>query len=282
MQKPFFSVIIPTYNRRLFLKIALSSVLAQTFDDYEVVIVDDGSTDKTGEMVENLAATVRSKAQKIRYFYQQNKGPSAARNLGIKHARGSFICFLDSDDRYREDKLKITCEYIKKYPQYKIFHTEEIWYKYGTLLPQKIYHKKPNGSVFENSVKMCCIGMSTSVVQKDIFTEIGLFDEKLPACEDYDFWLRVTSRHRVCLIPVCLTIKEGGHPGQLSFKYAAMDTFRIYALKKIIESNELSGGNLKIAADELKRKCEIFINGALKRKKLEEAKRYQLLMEKYA
>jgi hypothetical protein len=86
-------------------------------------------------------------------------------------------------------------------------------------------------------------------------------------------------QHRVCLIPVCLTIKEGGHPGQLSFKYAAMDTFRIYALKKIIESNELSGGNLKIAADELKRKCEIFINGALKRKKLEEAKRYQLLME---
>lgn len=281
MQKPFFSVIMPTYNRGPFLKIALSSVLAQTFDDYEIIIIDDGSTDKTREMVKSLTAAGR-KARKIKYLYQQNKGPSAARNLGVRHAKGNFICFLDSDDRYREDKLKITREYIKKYPQYKVFHTEEIWYKNGALLPQKIYHKKPSGFVFENSVKICCIGMSTSVVRKDIFTEIGFFDEKLPACEDYDFWLRVASKHYVFLIPVYLTIKEGGHPGQLSFKYTAMDTFRIYALKKIIESNELSGDNLKIAVDELKRKCEIFINGALKRKKIEEAKHYQLLMEKYA
>lgn len=278
MKNPFFSVIIPSYNRALFLKIAVSSVLTQTFDDYEIIVTDDGSTDNTQEIIKSIQ---KKTDKNIRYFYRENKGPAAARNLGISQAHGEYISFLDSDDRFREDKLKISREYIKKYPNCKIFHTEEIWYKSGEILPQKIYHKKPSGKVFENSAKMCSIGMSTSVIKKDVFKEIGMFDETMPACEDYDFLLRAANKYEVVLIPFYLTIKEGGHPGQLSFKYPAMDTFRIYSLNKILESKELSADNFKIAVNELKRKCDIFIKGALKRGKNKEADYYKTLMERY-
>ncbi|MCK9615400.1 MAG: glycosyltransferase family 2 protein [Candidatus Omnitrophica bacterium] len=292
MQHPFFSVIIPTYNRKQFLKIALASILAQTFNDYEVIVIDDGSSDGTREMLEGRGAwnppsprlqrTGVGRGEKIKYIYQENKGPAAARNLGIKNAKGKFICFLDTDDRFREDKLKVTYDYIKNHPQYKIFHTEEIWYRKGSLLTQKIYHKKPTGWVFENAVRMCSISISTAAIEKNIFNEVGLFDESMPACEDYDFWLRVTNKYKVLLIPYYLTIKEGGHPDQQSFKYPAMDTFRIYALKKMLETKTLSGDNFKIAAGELRKKCEIFIKGALKRGKIKEAKYHRTLIEKFS
>ncbi|MCM8831122.1 MAG: glycosyltransferase [Candidatus Omnitrophica bacterium] len=275
----FFSVIVPTYNRKFLLKIAVESILSQTFKDYEIIIVDDGSADKTGFLINDLIKSNSFAREKIKYIYQEHKGVSAARNVGVMLAKGEFICFLDSDDRYRQNKLEVTFQYIKRYPNYKIFHTEEIWYRNGQLLPQKKYHKKPTGYVFSYAVKMCCISISTVAIKKEIFYLIGKFDENLPACEDYDFWLRVTSKFKVFLIPQYLTIKEGGHPDQLSKKYPALDKFRIYALKKILESNELDKTNYKIAFEELKNKCEIYIKGALKRNKEEEAKYYQKLID---
>jgi glycosyltransferase involved in cell wall biosynthesis len=277
-KKPFFSVIIPTYNREKFLKIAIRSVLEQSFDNYELIIIDDGSSDGTKEMFEGRKTRDEGRGKKIKYIYRGNKGPAAARNQGLKEAKGEFICFLDSDDRFRQDKLKITYEYIKKYPQYQIFHTEEIWYRRGKLLPQKIYHKKPSGFVFENAVKLCSVSISTAAIKKNIFDEVGLFDETMPACEDYDFWLRVTHKYPVLLIPQYLTIKEGGHADQQSFKYPAMDKFRIYALSKILKNPELSKENYAIASNELKKKCEIFIKGAIKRGKIKEAEYYKRLI----
>jgi glycosyltransferase involved in cell wall biosynthesis len=278
-KKPFFSVIVPTYNRKSFLKIAIRSVLEQSFDDYELIIVDDGSSDGTKKMLQ--AASFKPQAN-IKYFYQENKGPAAARNCGIKQAKAEFICFLDTDDRFRKDKLKITYEYIKKYPPYKIFHTEEIWYRSGRILEQKSYHKKPSGMVFENALKLCSVSISTAAISKEVFNDIGLFDENMPACEDYDFWLRATHKYPVMLIPQYLTIKEGGHLDQQSKKYPAMDTLRIYALKKILEEGALSGDKWKIAVKELRKKCAIFIKGASKRGKTKEVQYYKSLIEKYA
>ncbi|MDP2924600.1 MAG: glycosyltransferase [Candidatus Omnitrophota bacterium] len=275
MSKPFFSIIIPTYNREKFLKIAIRSVLEQSSDDYELIVVDDGSKDNTKKLFDDLGD------KKAKYLYQRHQGVSSARNKGIAKAKGEFICFLDSDDRFRHNKLEITYQYIKKYPEYKIFHTEEIWYRRGQLLPQKIYHKKPTGFVFESAAKLCSISISTAAIKRDIFNEIGLFDETMPACEDYDFWLRLTHRQPVFLIPQYLTIKEGGHPDQQSIKFPAMDTLRIYALQKILESGELNKKNHKIALNELKIKCEIFIKGALKRGKVKEIQHYQKLMVKF-
>lgn len=274
-KKPFFSVIIPTYNRSKFLKIAVRSVLEQSLPDYELIIVDDGSNDNTKKLFSNIDD------KRIRYIQQKHQGVSSARNNGIEKAKGEFVCFLDSDDRFRHDKLKTTYEYIEKYPQYKVFHTEEVWYRKGELLSQKIYHKKPNGLVFKDAVRICCIGTSTVAINKNIFKEIGIFDKSMPACEDYDFWLRVTHKYPVFLIPEYLTIKEGGRPDQLSFKYPAMDRFRIYALRKILESGCLNTENHLTALNALKDKCNIYIKGAQKRGKNKEIELYKQILKRF-
>lgn len=274
MGQPFFSVIIPTYNRVLFLKIAVKSVLEQTFADYELIIVDDGSGDETKEMLKKYTD------EKIIYIYQEHSGVSKARNVGLKKAKGEYIAFLDSDDRYCRDKLKITYEYIKKYPDYKIFHTEEVWYRSGELLAQKEYHRKPSGFCFANAVKLCSISISTVAVKKELFDIIGVFDENLPACEDYDFWLRATAQFPVFLIPEYLTIKEGGHAGQQSKRYPAMDKFRISALKKILETGKLTEENYHSAYEELAKKIMLYIQGALKRSKTREVEEYWDLLKR--
>jgi len=329
---PFFSIVIPTYNRKDFLKIAVESVLRQTHDDLELIIIDDGSRDNTKQVLDEylqerrfkishrvtksqshqvtesegrkaipLRAQARSlghqvrgiqeKADEvvtwcrgdlcIRYFYQENKGPGSARNRGIREAKGEYIAFLDSDDRFVMRKLEVTYEYIRKNPSFKIFHTEEIWYSNGRLLPQKKIHQKPDGFVFRNALKLCCISISTCCIHRDIFKDVGVFDENMPVCEDYDFWLRVTAKYPIRLIPQPLTIKEGGHLNQQSKKYPALDKYRIYAINKLLDSKMLTEEQYKFAIKELKEKCMIYIKGAEKRGKFEEIKSYIKLIEKF-
>ncbi|MBN2120858.1 MAG: glycosyltransferase [Candidatus Omnitrophica bacterium] len=261
----FFSVIIPTYNRKNLLRLALESVLKQTFGDLELIIVDDGSTDKTQELVKSY------KDKRINYLRQENKGPSAARNLGILKAKADFICLLDSDDRFRREKLEKTKEYIIKNPDYKIFHTEELWYRNKKYLSQKKEHKKPQGFVFENALNICCISLSTACLHKDVFKKAGLFDESFPACEDYEFWLRATLLYPVKLIPLYLTIKEGGHLSQQSSK-KGLDKYRFLAIYKTIKNCRLKPSYLEPAIKNLEEKAAIYIQGAKKREKNKEIK----------
>ncbi|MBI4845848.1 MAG: glycosyltransferase [Candidatus Omnitrophica bacterium] len=272
---PYFSIIIPTYNRSDFLKKAVASVLNQSFKDFELIIIDDGSEDET----ESFIRTIND--PRLKYIKQPHQGVSFSRNSGVKAATGSFICFLDSDDWFKPDKLKKTYDYIKRYPEYKIFHTEEIWYRNKELLTQKTIHKKPDGYVFKNALKLCCISISTAAISREIFTQIGMFDENLPACEDYDFWLRVSAEFPVKLIPEFMTEKKGGHQDQLSKKHPAMDKFRIYSIKKIIDNNRLSDEQRLLAVKELERKCIIYIKGAKKRDKSKEVAYYQNIIDKH-
>lgn len=273
--KPLFSIIIPTYNRRQFLKIAIDSVFSQTFKDWQLIIVDDGSKDNTKELICSY------KDLRLKYYHQPNQGPATARNTGLSKATGDYICFLDSDDRFRKDKLEIAHQYIRENPGYKIFHTEEIWYRNGKILTQKKPQKKSTGFIFEKSAKLCSISISTAIIKKDIFKKIGCFDQALPACEDYDFWLRTTARYPLFLIPDFLTIKEGGHKGQQSKKYPGMDKFRIYSLLKILENKDINSQCQQIAYQQLKNKCIIYLKGAKKRKKRKEIKKYQGILTKY-
>jgi glycosyltransferase involved in cell wall biosynthesis len=266
---PFFSVIIPTFNRKDFLKAAVDSVLAQTFDDFELIIIDDGSTDNTSQILNEYSD------KRIKYFYQENRGVSYARNRGIEQSRGKYVAFLDSDDRWLANKLEKTFEFINKFPEITIFHTEETWYRRGKLLNQKKKHKKPDGYVYFNALPLCCIGMSTSVVNKDVFEDIGVFDESLPACEDYDFCLRATSKYEVKLIPESLTIKNGGRPDQLS-SMPGLDQYRIAALDKILSSGTLNDEQYEKTKEELIKKCIIYTKGAEKRG------HYQDLYAKYS
>ena len=275
MHSPYFSVIIPTYNRENFLATAVNSVLGQTFQDFELIIVDDDSTDQTEQLIKAL------KDKRLKYIKIDHRGVSAARNTGIQHSRGQFISFLDSDDIFKGTKLEITYKYIQDFPNHMIFHTEELWYRNDKILNQKNIHKKPEGNVFASSLKLCCIGMSTAVVKKTLFNQIGLFDENFSACEDYELWLRATALQPIKLIPEILTIKQGGHPDQLSKKYPAMDTLRIQAIVKLLESKIPNAMQENLAIKELHRKCKIYIKGAEKRNKLKEITIYKALLYKY-
>ncbi len=265
------SVIIPTYNRVFFLEKAVNSVLKQSFDDFELIIVDDGSKDGTNELVRSFNDA------RIRYYYQENKGVSSARNKGLDKSRNATIAFLDSDDCWKEEKLERQFKFMEG-NSCLISHTQEIWYRRGKILNQKKKHRKGSGDLFLNSLKICSIGISTVMMRKSIFESVGYFDENLTACEDYDLWLRISSRFPVFLLDEELTVKDGGRPDQLSQKVPALDRFRIESISKLLESGELNKEQTSYALDELQKKSKIYICGCRKHGKEEEALKYEKIL----
>lgn len=254
------SVIIPTYNRKDRLAKALASVLAQEGAVFEAIVVDDGSTDGTGAMVEKDFPSVQ-------YFYQANQGPSAARNRGIERARGPWIAFLDSDDEWLPGKLKTQLEFFEQNPEYRIHQTEEIWVRNGKRVNPMKKHQKQGGWIFEQCLPLCLISPSAVMMHRGLLEETGLFDESLPACEDYDLWLRITCRFPAGLTEKPFVVKYGGHGDQRSREFPAMDRFRIYALKKILASGKLNPGQAGAARKMLEEKVSIYTAGAIKRGK---------------
>ena len=226
------SVIIPTYNRATSLERALNSVFAQTCAPAEVIVIDDGSADHTGKMI-------IEKFPQVKYFYQQQKGVSTARNLGIGKAQGEWLAFLDSDDAWLQDKLAMQMQALQKQPCFRVCHTDEIWIRRGRRVNPMKKHAKYGGAIFHHCLPRCVISPSSVLIHDSVFKHIGEFDETLPVCEDYDLWLRISSRYEVLFIPEHLLVKYGGHEDQLSRKYWGMDLYRIRALKKILASKDL-------------------------------------------
>ncbi len=264
----YVSIIIPTYNRREFLRKALDSVLRQTYPYFEIIVVDDGSNDGTADMLTSYGSS-------IKYLHQNNQGPAAARNTGVKASRYDLVAFLDSDDCFTESKLEIHVAAMEDQPEYLISHTDEIWYRRGTLLNQKKKHKRPDGQIFANCLPLCAVGMSTTMVRKSLFDKVGLFDEELPCCEDYDLWLRASIHLPFLLINQPLTIKDGGRPDQVSFIHrVGMDRFRIRSIQKVLSSGQLDSTQTKLANEELVRKCRIYGNGCLKHGRTDEGQYY--------
>ena len=272
------SVIIPTYNRSNFLERAVLSVADQTCQCLELIIVDDGSTDDTGNTVERLAHRLRFP---LKYFYQENKGAAAARNTGIRNASSEYICFLDSDDRFVPEKLSFQLNAMQQ-TESLISHTREIWFRRERLLNQKKKHLPRGGHIFRECLQMCVVGMSTVMVRRSIFDKYGYFDESLPCCEDYDFWLRVSVNEEFLLVPRQYTIKDGGRDDQLSVVYrTGMDKYRIRSIVNLLDNNPLTEFQRDLALKELKRKCEIYGNGCLKHGREEEGNYYLRLPHKY-
>ena len=266
-----FSVIIPCHNRSESLHRALKSVFAQTYTKFEVIIVDDGSTDDTAQLIQNCFP-------QCVYIYQANKGVSAARNTGIAQAKGEWIAFLDSDDEWLPAKLQIQIQAATNYPEHKIIHTDEIWIRNGKRVNPMRKHQKYGGWIFEKCLPLCAISPSSVMIQRQVFHRVGLFDESLPACEDYDLWLRVCSLYPVHFIEEALIIKYGGHQDQLSTKYWGMDRFRIKALSHIIQSGSLNQQDMTAARSMLIKKLQIYILGAKKRQKYSEIEHYEKLL----
>lgn len=269
--RPLVSVIIPAHNRAWCLKRAVDSVLAQDHDPVELIVVDDGSTDKTGELLARFASA-------ITVIRQENKGVSAARNRGVAASSGSLVAFLDSDDYWYPKKLTTQVDFFHANPAALICQTEEIWIRNGKRVNPMKKHKKPSGMIFEPSLALCLVSPSAVMMRKHFFTEMGGFDETLPACEDYDLWLRVACRHPIDLIDTPLIVKTGGHDDQLSGA-PGLDRFRIQSLQKLLASGILSNTQRQAAKDMLKQKCRIYADGCAKRGKTEEAGHYYGLAE---
>ena len=262
------SVIIPTYNRCDLLKRAINSVIKQTITPKEIIIVDNGSTDQTYQMVSSLFP-------EINYFIEKKRGVSAARNKGILESKSKWIAFLDSDDAWKPTKLEKQMEYsVFNQDKYRIIHTDENWYRNKKFLNQLKKHKKSGGNIFKNSLQLCCISPSSVVLKKQIFDDYGLFDENLEVCEDYDMWIRITAKEEVGFLDSPLVLKYGGHSDQLSKKFWGMDRFRIKSLEKNLKNEHFSKSQKINVLDTLIEKLTIVSNGALKRGNKEIFKKY--------
>ena len=261
------SVIIPTYNRKNLLERALQSVSSQTFVPHEIIVVDDGSSDGTKDWV-------LERFPYVRYIYQDNSGVSSARNAGIKEAKGSWIAFLDSDDEWMSNKLEQQKGVINSFQEAWLCHTNEIWIRNGVRVNQMKKHQKYGGNVFENCLDICKISPSSVLIKKEVFEMVGLFDESLKVCEDYDLWLRITSVLPVIFLDEPLITKYGGHSDQLSRVDSGIEKYRIQSLEKILSSNSLSISQSKIALSQLIKKLKIFSNGLEKRNKFKELNIY--------
>ncbi len=271
--KPLVSVIIPTYNRDWIVAEAIDSVLAQDFSDYELLVVDDGSEDRTAEI---LAAY----GDNITVLHQSNKGVSAARNCGIAAAAGRLIAFLDSDDLWLPQKLSTQVKFFSDHPDAVINQTEERWIRNGVRVNPKKRHLKFSGMIFERSLALCLVSPSAVMIKKSLFDTVGVFDEDLPACEDYDLWLRISCRYPVHLIETALIIKRGGHEDQLS-RAAGLDKYRIRSLVKLLESHLLAPQQQRVVIDTLYEKCTVYAGGCRKRGREEEAETYYQLADRY-
>jgi glycosyltransferase involved in cell wall biosynthesis len=274
------SIIIPSYNRAEFLKEAIQSVLDQDYyagdsesRRFELLVIDDGSTDQTKSVVGSFSSPVV-------YRYQNHKGVSAARNLGVELSQGDYVAFLDSDDLWKPDKITVQMSVMKSLPQTKICYTEEVWIRNSVFVNPRKKHQKYSGWIFEKVLPLCLLSLSSALFHRSVFKEVGIFDENLPACEDYDFGIRAALRYPIHLISKPLIVKRGGHPDQLSHKYWGMDQFRVRALEKALQM-ELSPLQEEQVRGELIKKCNILVAGFGKRNKRTEVNFYSALIEKY-
>lgn len=254
------SVIIPVYNRPLELQRAVESVLQQTTPVDEIIIIDDGSNDDTA----NVLQLLKQQHANIKSITQTNQGVSAARNQGIKLASGNWIAFLDSDDEWLANKVEVFMAHIQQHPECQFFHSDEIWIRHGVRVNAMKKHKKRGGLIFKHCLPLCVISPSASILHKSLFAEIGLFDESLPACEDYDLWLRICHSTPVCFSEEPLIKKYGGHDDQLSAKFWGMDRFRIRALHQLLQNVTLNEQDHQDTIAMLCKKTKILLKGAKK------------------
>ena len=209
----FVSVIIPTYNRIVRLQKAIDSVLSQVYANLELVVVDDGSSDDTAQLLSSYEKKIDRRFVTV---YQENRGPAAARNRGVAESSSEYLAFLDSDDWLHPDKIGLQLAAMERTRDCLISHTQEIWYRNGTLLNQKHRHRKDSGDIFNRCLELCAVSMSTVMMKRELIEQMGGFDEQLPCCEDYDYWLRISATVPFLLLDNALTYKDGGRTDQVS------------------------------------------------------------------
>lgn len=197
---PVISVIIPTFNRKRLVTEAINSVLRQQPNNYEVIVVDDGSTDQTVSYLSSLDLD-------IKIISTVQGGPAKARNVGIKHALGEFICFLDSDDLWLLEKLRLQYQYFLVHPNVALVYTNEYFQAKDKVLETRFDRVLPQRTFRHPAfVDTCPIHTSSVMVRKTVFDELGYFNEDLTMLEDSDMWNRISERFEFGFIEEPLVI----------------------------------------------------------------------------
>lgn len=266
------SVVIPTYNRYKVLQRALKSVYSQTYQPKEVIVIDDGSIDET-QKIQKLFPL-------IKYYFQENSGVSSARNSGINKSTCQWIAFLDSDDEWHEDKLKQHVEFHKNFSDIQMSYTDEKWVRDCNEVKVPKKYQKVGGNIFKDCLSHCIVAPSATLIHKNLLDNIGLFDESLEVCEDYDMWLRVALKNKIGLIDQKLITKYGGAEDQLSSKYWGMDRFRVKALEKLLDL-ELLVEKKELVVKSLLDKYGLLLKGAIKYDRMLDIKEYKIKIERY-
>lgn len=196
---PFFSVIIPLYNKEKYILATLDSVLSQSFTDFEIIIINDGSTDKSIEEVEKL------KDKRIRIYNQTNQGLSSARNSGINKARSEYIAFIDADDFWLPHHLKQIHNLICSFPNNGMYCTGYTIQKSKTVFHRAKFNGLPENFIgvvpdfFKHSLINCIAWISAICVPKKVFNDIGNFDTEIFSEQDTDLYIRIAVKYKVAL-----------------------------------------------------------------------------------
>lgn len=242
------SVIIPVYNASNYVAKAINSVLAQGYNNYEIIVVDDGSTDETREVLNGYE-------DRIRYVYQNNAGPAKARNTGIKQARGDYITFLDADDLWLPDKLEKQLSFFNIHPQYSLVFTD-MQHIVGANVIHKSYLKEKNyqylssGSIYENLLRECFIFTPTVMVKRECLERVGFFNENLRIAEDYDLWLRIADKFQIGFLDQPLVIRNR-HKNNLTEDRYLYIISGIQMMEELYRKDKGSKRRKKIIEEEL-------------------------------
>jgi len=266
------SVIIPTRDRAGLVMRAVASVLAQTHGALDVLVVDDGSTDDTQDRL------VRLDDSRVRLLrHDRPRGVSAARNAGLAAARGDYLALLDSDDTWLPTKVERLLAFARA-NDYAICQNQEIWMRDGKRVNPGRDQRKMAGDFFEAALVRCLVSPSSVLFSREFVETVGTFDETLPACEDYDLWLRALLRYPVGLLDEWLTVRYGGRPDQLSEAFIGMDLFRIRSMAKLLGRSDLTAWHRDCIRKELQHKAAVYVRGCLKNDRPEEAGRVRELV----
>lgn len=196
------SVLIPTYNCDAYVHEAINSVLNQTYKNFEIIVVDDGSTDNTKDVLRPY-----EEKKLITYIYQNNSVPAVARNTGILNSSGDYIAFLDADDLWMPEKLEKMIKKINDKKKFGMVITSVNFVDlYGNILRTTNYDQMTEDEIKEILMERCIVVMSSVLIQREVFEHIGLFDENLTYAEDWDFFYRLAREYRIGIINEPLTV----------------------------------------------------------------------------
>ncbi|MBN1946248.1 MAG: glycosyltransferase family 2 protein [Bradymonadales bacterium] len=266
------SVVIPTYNRLDRVCQAVTSVLLGRLPAAEVLVIDDGSQDGTAQVLATRGAPVRV----IRL--ERNGGVARARNLGIRLAVHPWIALLDSDDRWLEEHLECLVKHLAACPDRRVVQCRERWFRRGARVAARKHQQPRSGDLYLPSLELCLVSSSAALVHRDLFFEVGLYDERLPVCEDYDLWLRMATKTSFGLVDRETVVKDGPREDQLSRRFWGMDRFRVFALVKLLSSHLPERWAPQTRQVAL-RKLEVLAGGAAKRDNPLAVKAYHRWME---